>query len=212
MKSLVQNIGLGILLATAFSCSDQNVILQKAALSKEEVLSTLGNNTFHITKVERKTGNEITDLTQSPDVEVYRKDMFFTFRSGFISFYSGQKLIDDQFPPTAQTFELQSRIAYPTQIQYYWDDARNTVAAYAPGESSYIRPLPVKTTAFLDVSSIVQYKNIEEAKTAAVPPSLKFTYSMFDKDLGEVTYVFTLKPIWFYKRVIPGYVDGYVMF
>jgi hypothetical protein len=212
MKSLVQNIGLGILLATAFSCSDQNVILQKAALSKEEVLSSLENNTLHITKVERKTGDEITDLTQSLDIDVYRKDMFFIFRGGFISFYTGHETIDDQFPPTAQTFTLQTRIAYPAQIQYYWDEARNTVAAYAPGESSYIRPLPVKTTAFLDVSSIVQYKNIEEAKAALIPPSLKFTYSMPDKNLGEVTYVFTLKPVWFYERVIPGLADSYVMF
>lgn len=212
MKLLSCSFCVLLLLSITLSCTNDEPELKKAVLSKQEILSSIQAQLMHVTKIERKSGNTITDLTDSSDLTLYRKELFLTFREGYILFLTGREIPNTKFQATAKTYSFSVKIPLPLNLGYKWDDAMGTVVAQTYQKSDYL-PVPVDVPATLDVASIIYYKTLAEAQAATIPPSLKFTADMVDPKLGAVTYSFILRPVWAYEVVsdIPN-TYNFVMF
>jgi hypothetical protein len=200
------------LLTLHFSCTERDISLKKTEFTKDEALKMLETNFMHIEKVERKSGSQTVDLSNLEPYKTSIENSFLTFRSGSVLLISGSKLANDQFLPSTQTFVFQNKILVPLYINYAWDEASGTVVARSTSQSTTYG-IPANQNSSLDLSSIISYNTFEEAKSASVVPSFKFTYSTDDKDLGSVTYTYTLKPVWGYAAVpnVPN-TNYYVMF
>lgn len=193
------------LLLVNFSCTEQEPGLKKSALTKDEVLKMLESNEAHLVKVERTIGSQTTDLSNSEPYKSALESSVLTFRAGSILLVAGTKQPNTHFVSTAEIFSFQTKILSPIYIYYKWDEALGTIVAHSTTQGELSFGIPNNQDASLDMSSIVRYGSLEEAKSASIPPSFKFIYSTEDKDLGHITYTYTLKPLW-------GSEFGYVMF
>lgn len=200
------------LLFINFSCTERDISLKKTEFTKDQALKMLETNFLHIVKVERKSGLGTVDLSNLEPYKTNIERSILTFRSGSVLSILGSKLANDQFLPKTETFVFQDKILAPLYIKYAWDETLGTIVARSITQSTTYG-IPVNQDASLDLSSIVSYDTFEEAKSASVVPSFKFTYSMDDKELGPVNYTITLKPVWGYAKV-PNidHTNYYVMF
>ena len=199
-------------LSVTLSCTNDEPELKKTAFTKDEALRSIQSQYLHVTKIERKAGNETIDLTNAPEFESYRKALFFVFRQGYILILSGSEIPNTKLTASAKTFFFSDKIPLPLNLEYYWDDAAGTVVTKSYVGSSTV-PIPFENPAKLDLASIVTYPTLAAAQAAAIPPSLKFTVDLTDPKLGPVTYTYTLKPVWSYEKAgdVPNYYN-YVMF
>ncbi|KAA0993464.1 hypothetical protein [Dyadobacter aurulentus] len=189
----------------AGSCSNMEVGKEETRdtkLDKDEVLDLLGRKPLYIAAATRESSSGTEDLMLDPKYITYRENVFLVFSEDFVNFYGGSAITNDTIPPTARAFTLNTRIALPTNISHSWDDAKGTMLLKFKGTSSYFPMLRDNQTAYLDPEGFNLVPTYDP-KTDGIPPSLKFISKENDPKLGEVTYTFTFKPMWFYYRM-PG--------
>jgi hypothetical protein len=198
MKKLIPLIWI-LLLTFFYSCTHKEVAVQEIKLDKDSIMNLVELNYYLVTDVRKIIGKDTTDyLTSSPYNDLSKK-LFFKFQSGFMVFLDGGEVNTNTYPQALKSYLIHTKIALPANLQYAWDDAEGTLVISSYGESAYLR-IEKNQKAYLDKKHIVLYKNLEEAKTAAVKSSIKFLVKTSDSKLGEVDYYFTLKPVWFYDR------------
>jgi hypothetical protein len=199
MRKLLLVIASAVFLIINNSCTDQEVSTKDPDLTKDQIKAQTEGWIFYISDAVRKSDTETVHLTDDSNYNIFRNIIHVTFFEGGIYYFTGTDVTNDQFPATARTVSIRTRIMLPTNVKYSWDDTKNT---YVFKSSRQMDPLPIPDgkEAFLDKSSFNLHKSFEEAKNAAVPGSMKVVLNEIDPKLGAVTYTFTLKPLWFYYQ------------
>ena len=187
------------------SCSNEDMGARVTKLEKTDVLNKLvGRYFFYVDHAYRKIGDETIDLTQDSIYNIYRNEVFMTFREGsggsggYVQFAGGDKTNDPKYPAPARTFTLLTRIVLPTGMTYQWNETAETLEIVSSGNSSYFPMLKAGKKAVLQ--EIIMYNSAEESKNATIPEGITFTVDDTDPQLGDVKYTFILKPLWFYYR------------
>lgn len=197
----IHSIG-GLLVSTLIlaACSQSEVSTQAVPLSQEATLPLIVDKPWYVDKVELKSAGGTEDITQSAPYGNQRNEVFFLFREGSAVFYGGSETHDNAYPAPARTFSLLTRIELPANVTYLWDETEGTLIFESYENSTYF-PIRRGQKAVLDKTDYVLYNSLEEAKAAAGKPSyIKLNVADSDAKRGAVTYVFTLKPLWFYYR------------
>jgi hypothetical protein len=222
MKFSMKNCWLIALLTVSFSCSSSDLVKQdeeKIIIKKDDVLPLIENKTWGLTKIETKVGNgSRAEITASPEYTAYKTQCSFVYMSGYVGFYSGKESTSDsiiqnhQFPGSAKTFSIFTRIMLPVGLDYHWDDTAGTLVTHCY-DGTKVLQIPVGQVAYLEKSSIVLYKTMEEAKASKIPENITLVATQTDPKLGEVTYYYSFRPLYQYKLHTTQWEnDEFVMF
>ncbi|WP_215236624.1 hypothetical protein [Dyadobacter linearis] len=183
-----------------FGCAEREVGTQNTKLNKEEVYNLMLLRTpFYVSAATRESSSGTEDLMLDTLSRIYQNNVFFVFYEDYVNFYAGTPTQNDTIPATARAFTLNSRISLPTNITHKWDDEKGTVSLKFSGVSSYFPMLRDNQSAYLDTENFNLTESYNPA-SGGVPPSMKFISKENDPKLGEVTYTFTLKPMWMYYK------------
>lgn len=171
--------------------------------TQEKLLKLLESHRWQVQSVLRKSSAGTVDLATDSnfaykDYIGFRKTPVFWFREGYVVFYVTQKITNTQFADSVETVSTPTKVDYPTDATYAWNEAKNTVVFSTRSVSSSSLKIPVNASAVVDKSSIRVYDTIEEAKAAKIHENLTLTAEGMDPVLGKVTYIFNLKPAWQY--------------
>ncbi|NIJ53790.1 hypothetical protein [Dyadobacter arcticus] len=189
MKKLLP-LSLILFAAVVFSsCSRKEVAKQEIeGLTQHEIDSLIFGFPFYVSKAYKTNGSTTVDVLEDPNIQVYQNAVFLTFNHGTVTYYTGSKTPNTQFPATAKTYFLNMRFSRPSNLSYHWDDTKKTIVVESNGPSD----LPIIASgksAYLDTSNLNITRNYEEAKNAIIPPSMTFIY-------GD--YTIEMKPMWVY--------------
>ncbi|SDG92168.1 hypothetical protein SAMN04487996_12572 [Dyadobacter soli] len=175
-------------------------------LDRDSVSSLLARRSFYITDAWRLAGNDSVDMFKEDTLlRLYANAAALNFYiekgSGEIMFHGGaSQFPNTEMPGNALTFNLNIRIFLPTQMKLKWDDDKGTLGVETVATTSYFPMIVPGKKGYLDPASFNVKMSMEQAKTAAVKPSMRFIYEDEDPKLGKVTYKITMKPMYQYYR------------
>lgn len=223
MKIINHYYYLLLLAVMCFSCNPDDVERQdiqeeEIVLKKEEVLPLITSKSWGLTKIMRKVGTETSELSESPEYTAYKTAVYFTFGDKYLNFWTGKESTSEainstnQFPGSARTFSVFTRIQYPMGLDYYWDDEEGTMVMHCY-DGGKVFKIPLNALCHLEKSSVKLYQNFEEAKAAKTPENITFIVEDTDPSLGPVTYYYSFRPIYLYVKAETQWNDDqFVMF
>jgi len=204
-RSLAAALSIILLCTLTASCTKEALTPTPPAdtWTQEKLINLLEGRRWRVESVLRKSSAGTVDLATDDtfaykDYISFRKMPIFWFREGFIVFYVSQKITNTEFADSVETVSAMTKVSYPSDATYAWDEAKKNVVFSTRSTSSSSLKIPVSQSAVVDKSSIRVYSTIEEAKAAHVHENLTLTAEDTDPVLGKVTYIFNLKPIWQY--------------
>lgn len=208
MKSLIYNVWAIALLAVSFSCTNNELVKQEEdniVINKDDVLPLIENKTWGLMKIETQVGTgSRSEIPSSPEYTAYKTQCSFVYMSGYVGFFTGKESTSDsiiqnhQFPSYARTFSIFTRIMLPVGLDYHWDDAAGTLVAHCY-DGTKVLQIPFGQQAYLEKSSVVLYKTMDEAKASKIPENITLVAAQTDPKLGAVTYYYSFRPIYQYK-------------
>lgn len=175
-------------------------------LDRDTVSAWLSRSSFYNTDAWRFAGKDSVDMFKEDTLlPLYANAAFLNFYiekgNGEIMFHGGGSQIPNtDIAGNALTFSLNIRIFLPTQMTLKWNDEMGTLGVETRGTTSYFPMIVPGRKGYLDPASFNVRMSMEQAKTAAVKPSMRFIYEDDDPKLGKVTYKITMKPMYQYYR------------
>ncbi|WP_353719297.1 hypothetical protein [Dyadobacter sp. 676] len=174
-------------------------------LDPDTVSALLTRTSFYVTDAWRFAGTDSVDMFKEDTLlRLYANAAFLNFRiskgNGEIMFHGGSQIPNTEIPGNALTFSLNIRIFLPTQMSLKWNDEMGTVGVETSGTTSYFPMIVPGKKGYLDPAGFNIKMSMEQARNAAVKPSMRFIYEDDDPKLGKVTYKITMKPMYQYYR------------
>lgn len=175
------------------SCSHKTVEKEEEVgdeVTRQYIDSVIRGQNFTVSEAYKIVGKDSIDLLADPIYKAYNEAVCLTFFQGYVNFFGSKPIPNTQFPATAKTFLVNTRIMLPTNMTYSWDDTKNTYVFESNGTSSYFPIIPSGKKAYLDKSKF-NLTDYETAKNALVKPSITFDFE---------DYVIVMKPMWAYYQ------------
>jgi len=205
------SIGCFLLLAAwQFGCSKddprQDPKPDPIRLDRDTVSSLLARTSFYITDAWRFSGKDSVDMFKADTLlRLYANAAFLNFYidkgNGQIMFHGGgTPTPNTEIPGNALTFVLNIRIFLPTEMNLKWNEEMGTLGVETMRTTTYFPMIVPGKKGYLDPGSFNVNMSMEQAKNAAVKPSMRFIYEDNDPKLGTVTYKITMKPMYQYYR------------
>lgn len=183
---------------------------------QQKLLQMLQGHRWQVQSVHRKSSTGTVDLAADSTLSYKewikaRKLPIFWFRQGYVVFHVGTQFTNTQFADSVETFSTATKVDLPGSAVYAWDETKKTVVFSVGGGGGYLA-LPFGKSAVVDKSSILVYNTIEEAQAAKVHENLTLLADDTDPILGNVTYIFKLKPAWLYDYTSQNKIARYAIF
>lgn len=172
-------------------------------LNRDSVQYALRGRPQYLAEAYRFIGKDSMDLLKlDTNYARYRNIVFFSFHtdSGYINFWSGSEFPNTAIPGAAKTFTLGIRVDRPTGLRTYWEEEKGTLRVESDRMTDYFPMIILGKKAYLETSSFVHHRTLEQVKAAKVKSRAVFIYEDDDPKLGKVKYKIILKPMYEYYR------------
>lgn len=219
LRSISAILSALLLVGMLWACTTQDPTPPPAdTWTQEKLIKTLEGHPWRVQSVLRKSSAGTVDLTndttfESKEYVSARKNILFWFRQGAVVSSTTYSLFGSP-ADSVENFAAWEKANYPTIATYAWNEAKKTVV-FSTGSTanSYIK-FPLNKSSLVDKSTIRVYSTIEEARTAKVHENLTLLSEEMDPVLGQVTYIFNLKPAWRWggRPDVTDYLNYYAVF
>ncbi len=164
-------------------------------LKKEEVMTNLSRNPYHISEWYAVSGKDTMFLNADPVYEAVMKNIYLIFVDDqWVEYYAGEGFPNTVFLGKAETFNVNLLFFRPLGLVYRWDENEGTMIVSGRGKPDGLPALfPEDVTMKLDKKGYSRLKTFEEAKARRVTGTMRFHYQQDGKD-----YTFVLKQMWPY--------------